>query len=75
MFGAPISLCQTVFVPSRHLLDEVLAANEILDLVTRAKKSCLLFKIDFEKAYDRVSWNFLRFIMKKMRFGDRWMQW
>lgn len=75
MFGALISLCQTAFVPSRHLLDEVLAANEILDLVTRAKKSCLLFKIDFEKAYDRVSWNFLRFIMKKMRFRDRWMQW
>lgn len=57
------------------MLDGVLTANEILDLVTRSKKSCMLFKIDFEKAYDRISWNFLRFIMKKMGFGVRWMHW
>lgn len=44
-------------MPARHLLDNILAANEVLDLVTRAKKSCMLFNIDFEKAYDKVSWN------------------
>ncbi|XP_058780367.1 uncharacterized protein LOC131654005 [Vicia villosa] len=36
---------------------------------------CILFKVDFEKAYDKVSWNFLRFMMNKMRFGARWMWW
>ncbi|KAI5389279.1 hypothetical protein KIW84_074797 [Lathyrus oleraceus] len=57
-----------------NLLDGVLVANEIIDLVTRSKKSYLLFKIDFEKAYDIESWNFIRFIMKKMRFGERWIK-
>lgn len=66
-----ISMNQTMFVPGRSLLDGVLVANEIMDLMTRSKKSCLLFKIDLEKAYDRVSWNFLRFIMKKMGFRER----
>lgn len=55
--GALISLCQTTFVPARHLLGDVLAANEVLDLVTRTMKSCMLLNIDFEKAYDKVSWN------------------
>lgn len=32
--GAPISLCQTTFVSGRHLLDGILVANEVLDLVT-----------------------------------------
>lgn len=63
------------FVPGGNLLDGDLAANEILDLVTRIKKTFLLFKINFEKAYDKVSLNFLRFIMKNMGFGDCWMQW
>ncbi|KAI5429802.1 hypothetical protein KIW84_034403 [Lathyrus oleraceus] len=51
--GAPISLCQTTFVSGRHLLDGILVANEVLDLVTRTKKSWMLFNIDFEKVYDK----------------------
>ncbi|XP_058733000.1 secreted RxLR effector protein 78-like [Vicia villosa] len=32
-------------------------------------------KVDFEKAYDRLSWNLLRFVLKKMGFGERWLRW
>jgi hypothetical protein len=28
----------------------------------------VLFKIDFEKAYDKVSWNFVRDVMEKKGF-------
>lgn len=52
-----------------------MVANEILDFVTITKKSCMMFKIYFEKAYDTVSWNFLRLIMKKTGFGIQWMHW
>lgn len=45
-----ISPCQTTFVPSRNMLDGVLVTREILDLITRSNKSCMMFKIDFEKA-------------------------
>lgn len=57
------------------MLDGFLVANEIFYIVTRTKKSCLMFKIDFEKAFDRVIWDFLRLLMKKMGFGRLWMQW
>ena len=33
----------------------------------KGKSSYLLFKIDFEKAYDRINWDFLRATM--MDFG------
>lgn len=42
--------------------------------MTRSKKNYLFFKIDFKKAYDIESWNFLRFIMKNMRFRERWIK-
>lgn len=32
----------------------------------------LLFKVDFEKAFDIVNWNFLLDIMCEMNFGPKW---
>lgn len=34
-----------------------------------------MFKVDFEKAYDTMSQDFLIYMMKKMGFGSLWMRW
>ncbi|XP_058784174.1 uncharacterized mitochondrial protein AtMg01250-like [Vicia villosa] len=57
------------------MMDGVLLVNEIIDWSKRKKRSCLLLKVDFEKAYDSVSWNYLRHQMKLMGFGRKWMSW
>jgi hypothetical protein len=36
----------------------VLVVNELVDLVKRQGKECLIYKVDFEKAYDFVDWGF-----------------
>nr|GFB07481.1 RNA-directed DNA polymerase, eukaryota [Tanacetum cinerariifolium] len=35
----------------------------------------MIFKVDFEKAYDSVQWDYLDDILKKFGFGDRWCGW
>ena len=35
----------------------------------------MILKLDFEKAYDCVDWDFLDFIMKSMEFGLIWRRW
>lgn len=40
------------------LMDGVVAINEIVNLAHRSKSECLIFKVDFEKAYDSVNWGF-----------------
>ncbi|GJV61055.1 RNA-directed DNA polymerase, eukaryota [Tanacetum coccineum] len=39
------------------------------------KKQSVIFKVDFEKAYDSVHWEYLDDIMKKFGFGERWCGW
>ncbi|KAL4395796.1 hypothetical protein AHAS_Ahas01G0027700 [Arachis hypogaea] len=49
------------FIPERGAPDNIIVAQEVLHFMkkTKSKKGVLAFKIDLEKAYDRVSWEFL----------------
>ncbi|GAU48536.1 hypothetical protein TSUD_282880 [Trifolium subterraneum] len=75
VMGKLISTCQSAFLPGRQILDGVVALNEIIDLAKRRKDRCLLFKVDFERAYDTISWNYLESMMLKMGFAEKWLGW
>lgn len=70
-----ISNSQSAFVSGREMLDGVLIGNELVDYITKEGRECLLFKVDFEKVYDKSSWKFLRHVMRKMGFNYSWMKW
>ena len=40
---------QSAFIEGRHLLHIVVIANEVSDEAKRGRKSCLVFKVDYEK--------------------------
>ncbi|RVW43937.1 Retrovirus-related Pol polyprotein from type-1 retrotransposable element R2 [Vitis vinifera] len=63
------------FVHGRQILDAVLIANEALDSRLKDNIPGLLLKMDIEKAFDHVNWNFLMEVMSKMGFGHRWINW
>ncbi|GJT14288.1 hypothetical protein Tco_0861330 [Tanacetum coccineum] len=44
------------------------------DALEKEKKG-LIFKVDFEKAYDSINWSFLLGIRNKMVFGVKWHKW
>lgn len=52
----------------RNILDDPLIVNEICSWAKRVKK-VLLFKVDFEKAFDSVNWEYLDSVMCQMGFG------
>jgi len=47
----------------------------VVDFMKREKKSGVLFKVDFEKAYDSVDWKFLYYMMGRLGFNERWIKW
>ncbi|GJT27666.1 putative RNA-directed DNA polymerase, eukaryota, reverse transcriptase zinc-binding domain protein [Tanacetum coccineum] len=49
--------------------------NEIINWVSRRRSKLMIFKVDFEKAFDTLNWNFLDDIMRQMGFGQVWRKW
>ena len=77
VMGTVISDTQSAFVKHRQILDGILVANEVVDEARKLKKELLLFKVDFEKAYDSVDWGYLDEVMGKMMFPTlrrKWMR-
>ncbi|XP_022026490.1 uncharacterized protein LOC110927176 [Helianthus annuus] len=66
---------QSAFIGGRFILDGPLIINEIHSWVKKAKKKVFFLKIDFEKAYDNVNWNFVVDILSQMGFSSRWCAW
>uniref|UniRef100_A0A251TXQ6 Putative RNA-directed DNA polymerase, eukaryota, Reverse transcriptase zinc-binding domain protein n=1 Tax=Helianthus annuus TaxID=4232 RepID=A0A251TXQ6_HELAN len=70
-----ISEEQTAFLANRSILDGPLILNELIPWLKRRKKAGLIFKVDIEKAYDSLNWEFLNSIMAQMNFPLKWRNW
>lgn len=75
VLGDIVSEVQSAFVANRQILDDPFILNEIVQWCKRKNKQSMIFKVDFEKAYDSVRWDFLMEVLKKFGFGDRWCSW
>ena len=70
-----VSQAQNAFLEGRQILDAVLIANEAIDSMLKMNENRVLCKLDIEKVYDHISWNFLLIMMRKMGFGEKWASW
>jgi hypothetical protein len=61
---------QTAFIKGRNILDGPLALLEIIHDLRRRKHNGVLLKLDFEKAYDRVNWDFLGDVLRCKGFDE-----
>jgi len=66
---------QSSFIRNRGAFDNVIIAQEIAHHIHKknGKKGILLFKVDFEKVYNGVDWNFLRLTLTKFEFAPFFM--
>lgn len=69
---------QNAFVPKRLMGDNCLLAHEVMTYIKRQKKGFNMYailKIDMNKAYDRVRWDFVEWLLNTMDFPTQWRHW
>ena len=75
VLGNIVNEVQSAFIAERQILDGPFILNEVMQWCRMKKKQVLIFKVDFEKAYDSVRWDFLDDVLYKFGFGNKWRVW
>ena len=66
---------QSAFIEGRQILDGALIAGELFESCKRKNLKAVVLKLDFHKAFDCVSWNFLDWVLTQMGFPSMWRKW
>ena len=62
---------------NRLISDNVMVALETLHYIrnhSSGSKGYMVLKLDMSKAYDKVEWQYMEMLMKKMGFADTWVK-
>ncbi|GJZ17183.1 RNA-directed DNA polymerase, eukaryota [Tanacetum coccineum] len=70
-----VSDVQSAFVSNRQILDGPFILNELISWCKHNKIKAMIFRVDFEKAFDLVSWDYLDDVLNKFGFGVKWRGW
>jgi hypothetical protein len=62
---------QAAFLQKRNIMNNVLALHEILHETKREGQTGVILKLDFEKAYDQVNWDFLMKCLRARGFDEK----
>lgn len=67
--------CQTAFIKGRFIIDGVVMLHEVLHELRVKKQKGVILKIDFEKAYNSVRWDFMDEVVDRKWFGNKLKGW
>ncbi|GJY62791.1 RNA-directed DNA polymerase, eukaryota [Tanacetum coccineum] len=75
VLGDLIHEVQSAFIANRQILDDPFILDELIHWCRSKNKQAKIFKVDFEKAYDSVRWDYLDDVLHKFGFGSKWRKW
>lgn len=70
-----ISHIQTGFIKNRFIGENVRFTLDLIDFCNKNKLSGLLLLVDFEKAFDRLEWDFIFKCLRFFNFHDGFIRW
>jgi hypothetical protein len=66
---------QSAFILGRNIMEGVVMLHENIHELHRKKMSGIILKLDFEKAYDKINWDFLQQTSQIKGFSRKWCHW
>ncbi|KAM6552088.1 hypothetical protein CsatB_001896 [Cannabis sativa] len=72
-----VSPNQAAFVKGRHIAENTMIAREIVHSMgkKRGKRGFMLIKLDLEKAYDKLNWEFVISVLHQIGFSHPFTKW
>lgn len=59
----------------RQILDNIIQAHEVVHSLKTNKKVGMIIQLDIAKAYDKISWSYIREVLKAYGFDHNWIRW
>jgi hypothetical protein len=66
---------QTGFLEGRYIGENIRTISDLIDYTSLKDMPGIILLIDFEKAFDTVSWNYIIKCLKYFNFGDSFIHW
>lgn len=70
-----VHLDQVGFIPSREARDNTTKVLNLLHVASSTNKPCVFLSTDAEKAFDRVSWQYMFTVFRQLGFGETIIKW
>ena len=72
-----ISPVQSAFIPGHSIRDNILLTHEIMHKfkLLKGEAAWVAFKLDREKAYDRLEQDFIQACLQQLGFHPNWNKW
>lgn len=66
---------QSGYIPGRDICDNILSVIDLMKYIKDKSGPCILYFIDFEKAFYCLEWNFLNKCKERFNFGPDFIKW
>lgn len=70
-----IDMIQTIFLKGGSIMETFLVTRESMIFRSKNKISLVVLKVDFEKAFDTIAWEFLYEVLRAKGFINPWILW
>nr|GMD28272.1 reverse transcriptase [Ipomoea batatas] len=76
VFNRDVTKDESSFVPGRQISDNIIIYQEVMHTMRKKRGATgfMAIKLDFEKAYDRLSWDFIESVLRGIGFSDQWVR-
>jgi len=70
-----ISSEQSSYVEGRQILDGIILTHEVIHSLKHHKQAGMILKLDLSKAFDKLSWTYMKKMLNAYGFSPMWVRW